>query len=126
MVTAIRIGSVGRTVAQPVVTLAAIAAAATDPKPRLRYTAVPAGGRVSPLCRVAPPGPRQSALRTQPAATDPLVRQTDRGLEAQQGKPDMTTGVPDLVLGVAPASSGRPDEQHPPGEPPGSPLGAER
>lgn len=55
MVTAIRGGSVGRTVAQPVVTLAAIAAAATDPKPRLQYTAVPAAGRVSTLCRVAPP-----------------------------------------------------------------------
>jgi hypothetical protein len=55
------------TVAQLVVTDADIAASATDPKPRLRSTAVPTVGRVSTLCRVAPPGPRPAALRTQPA-----------------------------------------------------------
>ncbi|MFF0160352.1 hypothetical protein ACFYRY_22885 [Streptomyces sp. NPDC005263] len=44
-----------------------IAAAATDPKPRLRYTAVPTAGRVSTLRHVSLPGPRPAARRAQPA-----------------------------------------------------------
>lgn len=90
-----------------------VAPAATDPKPRPRYTAVPTAGRVSTLRLGAPPGPRSGS------AAHPAGRLTRSSVEPigaskqRREKHDMTTRLPDLVLGVAPARSGRPDEHAP-------------
>jgi NAD(P)-dependent dehydrogenase (short-subunit alcohol dehydrogenase family) len=59
----------------PAIVARVIVAAATGPKPRLRYTAGPAAGRVRTLRRVVPaPGLRQADPQTQPAGRHPAAR----------------------------------------------------
>ena len=50
----------------PAVVAKVIVAAATDAKPKLRYTAGPIAGRVSMLRRFVPPGPSTRDPQTQP------------------------------------------------------------
>ena len=59
----------------PAIVARVIVAAATGPKPRLRYAAGPAAGRVRTLRRVVPaPGLRQADPQAQPAGRRPAAR----------------------------------------------------